>query len=152
VQPARQVLCQTECSEQTAEKEIRMSPNDAVSFALLMAGAIALFSFLAVAKWSDNRRREREAYYKSETIRKVMEMPGATPATVQEFIREQQAIADQRRREVLKLGGMITIAAGLGIIVFLIGKPGPQIYTVGAIPLLVGGALFAYGSSGARRA
>jgi uncharacterized membrane protein YczE len=63
---------------------------------------------------------------------------------VQEFVREQQAIADRRRREGLKLGGLITIAVGVGIIVFLVGKPGPQIFTVGAIPLLVGIALMAY--------
>jgi hypothetical protein len=121
-----------------------MELNDTLALAFLMVGALALFSFLAVATWSDNRRREREAYYKNETIRKVMEMPGATPATVQEFVREQQAIADRRRREGLKLGGLITVAVGIGIIVFLIGKPGPQIYTLGAIPLLVGIALMAY--------
>jgi hypothetical protein len=113
-------------------------------FLLPSVGAIALFSFLSVATWSDNRRREREAYYKSETVRKVMEMPGATPATVQEFVREQEAIADRRRREGLKLGGLITTAVGIGIIVFLFGKPGPQIYTVGAIPILIGAALLAY--------
>jgi hypothetical protein len=121
-----------------------MELNDTLALAVLMVGIVALFSFLAVAKWSDNRRREREVYYTSETVRKVTEMPGATPATVQEFIREQQAIADRRRREGLKLGGLITVAAGIGIIVFLAGKPGPQIYTVGAIPLLVGIALMAY--------
>ena len=121
-----------------------MELNDTLALAVLMIGIVALFSFLAVAKWSDNRRREREAYYKNETVRKVMEMPGATPATVQEFVREQQAIADQRRREGLKLGGLITIAAGVGIIVFLIGKPGPRIFTIGAIPLLVGIALMVY--------
>jgi len=121
-----------------------MHDNDVIGFALLMAGVVVLFSFLAVARWSDNRRRERDAYYKSETIRKIMEMPSATPATVQEFVREQQAIADRRRREGLKLGGLITSAVGVGIIVFLIGKPGPQLYTVGAIPLCVGLALLAY--------
>ena len=113
-------------------------------FAFLSVAAIALFSFLAVTTWSAARRREREAYYKSETVRRVMEMPGATPATVQEFLHGQQAIADRRRREGLKLGGLITTAVGIGIIVFLIGKPGPQIYTVGAIPVIVGGALLAY--------
>jgi Flp pilus assembly protein TadB len=121
-----------------------MGSTDAFGLAFLMAGVTALFSFLAVAKWSDNRRREREAYYKSETVRKVMEMPGATPAAVQEFQRELQAMADRRRREGLKLGGLITAAVGIGIIVFLIGKPGPEIYTVGAIPVLIGAALLAY--------
>lgn len=121
-----------------------MEVNDTLALAFLIVGAVALFSFLAVATWSDNRRREREAYYKSETIRKVVEMPGATPATVQEFVREQQAIADRRRREGLKLGGLITSAVGIGIVVFLIGKPGPQIFTLGAIPFFIGLALLGY--------
>ena len=113
-------------------------------FMFLSFGAVALFSFLAVAKWSDNRRREREAYYKSETIRKVTEMPAATPAMVQEFLRDQQAVADRRLREGLKLGGLIAAAVGLGIMIFLYGKPGPDVYSVGAIPLLVGLALLVY--------
>jgi hypothetical protein len=121
-----------------------MELNDTLALAFLIVGAVALFSFLAVATWSDNRRREREAYYKSETIRKVMEMPGATPATVQEFVRDQEAIGDRRRREGLKLGGLITSAVGIGLVAFLIGKPGPQIYTLGAIPLFVGIALLGY--------
>jgi hypothetical protein len=117
---------------------------DTLVLAFLIVGAVALFSFLAVATWSDNRRREREAYYRNETIRKVMEMPGATPATVQEFLREQQAIADRRQREGLKLGGLITIGVGIGITVFLIGKPSPGIFMIGAIPLLIGMALLGY--------
>jgi hypothetical protein len=121
-----------------------MEVNDTLALAFLIVGAVALFSFLAVATWSDNRRREREAYYKNETIRKAMEMPGATPATVQEFVREQQALADGRRREGLKLGGLVTVAVGVGIVVFLIGKPGPRIFTLGAIPLFIGIALLGY--------
>ena len=121
-----------------------MEVNDTLALAFLIVGAVALFSFLAVATWSDNRRREREAYYKNETIRKAMEMPGATPATVQEFVREQQALADGRRREGLKLGGLVTVAVGVGMVVFLIGKPGPRIFTLGAIPLFIGIALLGY--------
>lgn len=121
-----------------------MDVNDTLALAFLIIGAVSLFSFLAVATWTDNRRREREAYYKNETIRKAMEMPGATPATVQELVREQQAIADRRRREGLKLGGLVTAAVGIGLMVFLIGKPGPRIYTLGAIPVFIGLALLSY--------
>lgn len=64
---------------------------------------------------------------------------------MQEFVREQQASADRRRREGLKLGGLITAAIGVGIIVFLGAAPGPMaIHLVGAIPLLIGLALLAY--------
>ena len=39
-----------------------------------IVGSIALFSFLAVAAWSDARRKEREAYYTSETLKKIAEI------------------------------------------------------------------------------
>ena len=35
-----------------------------------IVGSIALFSFLAVTTWSEARRKEREAYYRAETLKK----------------------------------------------------------------------------------
>ncbi len=53
--------------------------------------AIAFFSFLAVASWAHSRRKEREAFYKSEAIRKIAEMPTAPPEPVLQLLR--QAVA-----------------------------------------------------------
>lgn len=53
--------------------------------------AIAFFSFLAVFSWTHNRRKEREAFYKSEAIRKIAEMPTAPPEPVLQLLR--QAVA-----------------------------------------------------------
>lgn len=50
--------------------------------------AIALFSFLGVRSWANAQRREREAYYRSEAIKKVAEMQGATPEPVLALLRE----------------------------------------------------------------
>ena len=50
--------------------------------------AIALFSFLGVRSWADAQSREREAYYKSEAIKKVAEMQGAAPEPVLALLRE----------------------------------------------------------------
>ncbi len=43
-----------------------------------MIAAAGLFSFLAVATWSAERRRG-EAYYKSDAIKKIAEMQGMRP-------------------------------------------------------------------------
>jgi hypothetical protein len=51
-------------------------------------GAIALFSFLAVRSWANAQRREREAYYKNEAIKKVAEMQGTPPEPVLALLRE----------------------------------------------------------------
>src|SRR6185436_7506723 len=53
--------------------------------------AIAFFTFLSVSAWSTARRREREAYYKSEAIKKIAEMQGATPEPVLQVLRETMA-------------------------------------------------------------
>jgi hypothetical protein len=50
--------------------------------------AVALFSYLGVAAWAGARQGEREAYYRSEAIKKVAEMQGATPEPVLALLRE----------------------------------------------------------------
>jgi hypothetical protein len=116
-------------------------------FLFLSVASVALFSFVAVAVWSGERRREREAYYRSETIKKVADAQGAGGSSAIEFLREEEKIAARRRREGQKLGGLLTVAVGIGLMVFINAvdrsDPSPA-YLVGLIPLLIGGALLAY--------
>jgi hypothetical protein len=108
----------------------------------LSVGAIALFSFVAVATWSDNRRREREAYYKSELLKRVSEMQTDNAVAV---VREEERNALRRRLEGIKLGGMITAGVGIGLMVFLRALVADRpVYLVGLIPLLTAVALLAY--------
>lgn len=108
----------------------------------LSSGAIALFSFLAVATWSDNRRREREAFYKCETLKKLSEMSAESAAIL---LREDERLTRRRQRESARLGGLVTVAASVGLTVFLWGLvPERRVYLLGLIPLLVGAALWAY--------
>jgi hypothetical protein len=64
----------------------------------LSVGAVGLFSFLAIASWSESRRREREAYYRSEAIRKLAEAPPEVAASAFEFLREQERNDRERVR------------------------------------------------------
>jgi hypothetical protein len=110
----------------------------------LSTGAIALFSFIAVATWSDNRRREREAYYKSEALKKIAETQGDNAVAVA-VLREEERNTLRRRREGIKLGGLVTTAVGIGMMVFLRAiVPDRPVYLVGLIPLLIGVVLLAY--------
>jgi hypothetical protein len=109
--------------------------------------SVAMFSFVGVAVWSRERRREREAYYRSETLRKIAETQGAGGNSAIEFLREDEKYAARRRGEGQKLGGLITLAVGISMMVFIKavdrGDPDPA-YLVGLIPLLIGVALLAY--------
>jgi hypothetical protein len=115
-------------------------------FGFLSVSAVAMFSFVAVVVWSQERRREREAYYRSETLKKIAEA-GAGGSSAVEFLREEQSIAVRRRTEGLKLAGLITSAVGLALMVFIgaveRGSTEPS-YLVGIIPLFIGAALLAY--------
>ncbi len=113
-------------------------------FMFLSVGALALFSFIAVATWADNRRKEREAFYKSETIKKIAESQSGGGAAALEYMREQGRLSAQRQAEGLKLGGLVATAVGAALMVFLRGQEKGSEYLVGLMPMAVGIALLLY--------
>jgi|SRR5580658_845006 hypothetical protein len=116
-----------------------------VAIAIPVIGSIALFSFLSVAAWSDARRKEREEYYRSETLKKIAESSGEGAKAAIELMREQNKSMTKRRLESMKLGGLITAVVGIGVMALLRGLVGDApVYLVGLIPLLVGLAIMTY--------
>jgi len=120
---------------------------ESMLFVFLSVGAIAVFSMISVASWSEARRKEREAYYRAEMMKKVAESPQPGAVAAVEYLREQQRIASERARQGLRIGGVITTATGIGVMIFLRELLGPNegVFFCGLIPLFVGLAL--YGSS-----
>jgi hypothetical protein len=107
---------------------------------------IAVFTFVAVATWSDNRRRERESFHRHETYRRILEHDGEGSRAVVEIMREEERRRAHRRREGMKLGGLITLAAGVGVTALLAVLVEPEpVWVAGLLPLLVGGVLALYG-------
>ena len=88
-------------------------------FGFLAVGAIALFTMISITAWSDARRKEREAYYKNDMLKKVAESQGPGAASAIELLREEHRIMTTRRKQELKTSGLIVGAAGLGMIPFL---------------------------------
>ena len=116
-----------------------------IVFLIPIVGSIALFSFLAVASWSDARRRERETYYNTEALKKIAESSGDGAKGALEYLQQQNRSVNLRRLEGMKLGGLITAAVGIGLMALLRGLAhGEPVYLVGLIPLLVGAALLIY--------
>jgi hypothetical protein len=121
-------------------------------FLFLSVLMICIFSFISIAVWTEGRRKEREAYYKAESMRRLAEMPGDAAKYVIEVMREEERIRqgnhyaeEVRKREGMKLGGLITIAVGVALM-SLIGFAGhdPGAVTVGLFPGLIGVALLVY--------
>ena len=113
-------------------------------FLFLSVATASLFTFIAVTVWAGERRKEREAYYDSEVLKKIAETPGSGPAA-QEYLRERQRISDRNVRGGIRLAGLIVFFAGIGLMIFLTAVndgPPPQL---AMIPTLVGFALLIYG-------
>jgi hypothetical protein len=112
----------------------------------LSIGAVALFVvFIPLTSWIDSQRREREAFYKAETMRRMVESSGDGAKAAVELLREQSRQEQTKKREGMKIAGLINIAVGVGLMIFLralTGANGP--YLCGLIPGLIGVALLAY--------
>src|SRR5580698_8593397 len=109
-----------------------------VAIAIPVVGSIALFSFLSVTVWSEARRKEREAYYTSETLKKIAESSGEGAKSALELMRERQKNIVKNRLEGVKLGGLITAAVGIGVMALLRGLVNDEpVYLSGLIPLLI---------------
>jgi hypothetical protein len=117
-------------------------------WAFLSVGAVALFGvFIPLVTWIDSRRREREAFYKAETFRRVAEASGDGAKAAIELIREENRIKQMRIREGMKIGGLINVAVGLALIIFLrvlIGDGHGSPYLCGLIPGFIGVAMLCY--------
>jgi hypothetical protein len=114
----------------------------------LSIGAISLFAiFIPTVTWIDKQHKEREAFYKAETIRRVAEASGEGAKAALELLQQQSRFERQKGREGMKIGGIICIAVGAALVIFLkvLTATEPDApYMVGLIPAFVGVALLVY--------
>ena len=109
----------------------------------LSIGAVALFAvFIPTVTWIDKRHKEREAFYKAETIRRITEASGEGAKAAIELMREENRWERIKTYEGLKLGGLICIAVGAGAVIFLKVQGGP--YAAGLVPGFIGVAILIY--------
>lgn len=114
----------------------------------LAVGAIALFGiFLPVVTWIDSRRKEREAFYKAEMFRRLSESSGDSAKTALDLLREESRQERIKKREGMKIGGVITLGVGVAMVIFLsfmTGSGRGTPFFVGLIPAFVGLAMLVY--------
>ena len=124
--------------------------NEPASFELVAAIGtlipIAGIAFITIAVWLAERRKEKIAFYRSEVLKKIAESEGEAAQKALEMMHQQDIEANIRRREGIKLGGLIALAVGAGTSIFLAFMvPGQPVWMAGLIILLVGMVLAAYG-------
>jgi hypothetical protein len=121
-------------------------PNEIGLWIFLSVGAVAMFAvFIPLLSWIESRRKEREAYYRAETLRRLSESSGEGAKAALELLWEENLQKRMQSREGLKVGGLINIGVGLGLIPFLkLLLPGQAVYLCGLIPMMVGVAMLVY--------
>jgi hypothetical protein len=110
---------------------------------------VMLFSFLSVSVWVVGRRKEREAFYRSETLRRITEASGEGAKAAIELMREDDRLKRVKAREGMKITGLLCIAVGIGCMaLFLTHKVDVVVsgfpFLGGLIPGLVGVAMLIY--------
>ena len=97
----------------------------------------AVFAFISVAIWVEGRTKEREAHYRSETVKKIADSGNADAAL--EYVREVERADAVSVRNKTRLGGLVNLAVGLALMVFLHELvAGTAVYLAGLIPLFIG--------------
>jgi hypothetical protein len=123
-----------------------MTPPNLMQIAVLLAAILVpVFAFTSVAVWMDARKKEREAFYENELLRKLADSPVPQAQQVIELMREQERQKEARAREGLKVGGLVVSMVGIAMIVMLaLLEQSKPVWGVGLIPLLTGVGLLAY--------
>jgi hypothetical protein len=116
-------------------------------WAFLSIGAVALFAvFIPLVTYIDSRLKEREAFYKSEMMRRIAESSGEGAKATIELLREEGRQKQIKTIEAMKIAGLINVGVGVALIFFLrsliAGSSSP--YLCGLIPALIGLAMLIY--------
>jgi hypothetical protein len=112
----------------------------------LSISAVSLFVvFIPLVTWINSRRKEREAFYKADTFRRVAESSGEGAKAALAMLQEEGRQARIKRRESMKIGGLTNLAVGIALLIFLRALVGNEpVYLCGLIPGFIGVAMLVY--------
>ncbi len=109
-----------------------------------VASIIAVFTFLSVASWAQQRRRERESYYSFEFRKNLVEAGKMDASDVRELIHYEQQTQMYKSRQSSIVGGFVLLGVGAGMLLGLRWITEADLWMVGFIPLCIGVALTIY--------
>jgi len=120
--------------------------SDIVVFVVVAVFWVAFFSWVTVVGWAIQRRKEREAYYRHETENRFLDKGELSAEQLLGLRNQEEHARWLRRREGLKLGGVVTTALAIGFLAaFQFVDPGGRsLAGIGGIALIIGLALLLY--------
>jgi hypothetical protein len=120
-----------------------MNPGEIAVFIPIVA-IVSVFTFVSFVVWFGTRQKEREAFYKAETLRRITETSGEGAKAAIELMREDERLKRIKAREGTKIGGVINLGVGIGLFICFWFLIGPKVAFVGLIPGLIGVAMLVY--------
>jgi uncharacterized membrane protein YeaQ/YmgE (transglycosylase-associated protein family) len=128
-------------------KEESMSLDNLGPFVVPVVVGPFFFVFLAISSWVNSQRKEREAFYKAESLRRIAESSGDGAKQAIDLLREESRLDRLKKRENTKVSGLILVAIGLGMVGFMLAMRAtdPSVpYLAGLIPAFIGAAMLVY--------
>lgn len=108
---------------------------------------VSTFTMIIFAIRFGTQRREREAFYRAESLRRITDSSGEGAKAAIELLKEEERLKRIKAREGLKIGGLVCVAVGLAMVIFMwaLTKTDPDVpYLVGLVPGFIGVALLVY--------
>jgi hypothetical protein len=116
-----------------------------IAILIPIVAIVSGLTFATVVHWLDSQRKEREAYYRAETLRRITEASGEGAKAAIELMHDNELLKRVKAREGLKISGLINVGVGVGVMVFLHELlKGTAIYLCGLIPGLIGVGFLVY--------
>jgi len=124
-------------------------PQVDLAIALVVAltlSCVFICPYLAITGWARERRREREALYRYDVLRKLAEHP-ACAAQVLAAIEGHAAQEAVTRRRSTEASGVAVFVAGAALTAALVMLPVGDAWLLGIVPAAVGATLVLYSRS-----
>ena len=98
---------------------------------------------LSVIWWASQRRGEREAYYRYELSRLMLERYAGEAERVLAWLREEEANAARRRHDAIRMAAWVLLTGGAAVMIGL-RLPTGEDSLFGWIPIGIGLGLFLF--------
>jgi hypothetical protein len=112
-------------------------------FMIPIVGSVALFMFLAVNSWAEQRRKERESYYRYEFRKTLVEAGKMDANDVRSLMQYEEESTTARLRQSSIMAGFILLGVGVGML-YGLSWIDEGIWRVGYIPLGIGVGIMVY--------
>ncbi len=105
---------------------------------------VASLTFVTIVVWAENRRKERQEYYRFEFRKRLVEAGKMDAASFASLVRYEHELRLRQGREKLLVAAFVIFGTGAGTCIGL-QFIGGSVWMVGLIPVCIGLSMLAYG-------